>query len=71
MSLVLGHIAAGTRHIRVGAGGIMLPSHAPLVIAEQFGTLAQLHSGRIDLVVGQAPGTDPLTVRVTSTDFEC
>lgn len=62
-SLVLGHIAAGTRHIRVGAGGIMLPNHAPLIIAEQFGTLAQLHPGRIDLGVGRASGTDPLTVR--------
>lgn len=62
-ALVIGHIAAGTRHIRVGAGGIMLPNHAPLIIAEQFGTLAQLHPGRIDLGLGRAPGTDQMTVR--------
>jgi luciferase family oxidoreductase group 1 len=62
-SIVLGHIAAGTSRIRVGAGGIMLPNHAPLMIAEQFGTLAQLHPGRIDLGLGRAPGTDQLTVR--------
>jgi len=62
-SLVIGHIAAGTRTIRVGAGGIMLPNHAPLVIAEQFGTLARLFPGRIDLGVGRAPGTDQETVR--------
>jgi len=62
-SLVIAHIAAGTSTIRVGAGGIMLPNHAPLVIAEQFGTLARLFPGRIDLGVGRAPGTDPETVR--------
>ena len=62
-SLVLAHVAAGTRQIRVGAGGIMLPNHAPLVIAEQFGTLAQMHPGRIDLGLGRAPGTDQLTSR--------
>jgi luciferase family oxidoreductase group 1 len=62
-SIVLAHIAAGTRHIRVGAGGIMLPNHAPLIIAEQFGTLAQLHPGRIDLGLGRAPGTDQQTVQ--------
>jgi luciferase family oxidoreductase group 1 len=62
-SIVLGHIAAGTRRIRVGAGGIMLPNHAPLIIAEQFGTLAQMYPGRIDLGLGRAPGTDQLTVR--------
>jgi luciferase family oxidoreductase group 1 len=62
-SLVLGHIAAGTGRIRVGAGGIMLPNHAPLVIAEQFGTLEQMHPGRIDLGLGRAPGTDQLTSR--------
>jgi luciferase family oxidoreductase group 1 len=62
-ALVIAHIAAGTRRIRVGAGGIMLPNHAPLIIAEQFGTLAQLHPGRIDLGLGRAPGTDQLTVR--------
>ena len=62
-SVVLGHIAAGTSTIRVGAGGIMLPNHAPYVIAEQFGTLATLYPGRIDLGLGRAPGTDQLTVR--------
>jgi luciferase family oxidoreductase group 1 len=56
-------VAAGTRTIRVGSGGIMLPNHAPLVIAEQFGTLATLYPGRIDLGLGRAPGTDPLTAR--------
>jgi luciferase family oxidoreductase group 1 len=60
-SVVIGHIAAGTSRIRVGAGGIMLPNHAPLVIAEQFGTLATLFPGRIDLGLGRAPGTDPRT----------
>ena len=60
-SLVIGHVAAGTSCIRVGAGGIMLPNHAPLVIAEQFGTLATLFPGRIDLGLGRAPGTDPRT----------
>ncbi len=60
-SIVIGHVAAGTRTIRVGAGGIMLPNHAPLVIAEQFGTLESLFPGRIDLGLGRAPGTDPAT----------
>src|ERR1700731_2957083 len=60
-SIVIGHVAAGTRTIRVGAGGIMLPNHAPLVIAEQFGTLESLFPGRIDLGLGRAPGTDPVT----------
>jgi luciferase family oxidoreductase group 1 len=62
-SIVLAHIAAGTRTIRVGAGGIMLPNHAPYVIAEQFGTLARLFPGRIDLGLGRAPGTDQITLR--------
>jgi luciferase family oxidoreductase group 1 len=62
-AVVIGHVAAGTRSIRVGAGGIMLPNHSPLVIAEQFGTLEALFPGRIDLGVGRAPGTDPLTMR--------
>jgi luciferase family oxidoreductase group 1 len=62
-SVVIAHIAAGSQHIRVGAGGIMLPNHAPIVIAEQFGTLARLFPGRIDLGLGRAPGTDQLTVR--------
>jgi len=60
-SVVIGHIAGGTKSIRVGAGGIMLPNHSPLVIAEQFGTLASLYPDRIDLGLGRAPGTDPLT----------
>src|SRR6187455_2223558 len=67
-SVVLGHIAAGTKNIRVGAGGIMLPNHAPYVIAEQFGTLASLFPGRIDLGLGRAPGTDQLTLRALRRD---
>ena len=62
-SVVIGHIAGGTSRIRVGAGGIMLPNHAPLMIAEQFGTLASLYPGRIDLGLGRAPGGDRMTVR--------
>jgi luciferase family oxidoreductase group 1 len=62
-AVVIGHVAAGTSTIRVGAGGIMLPNHAPLVIAEQFGTLASLFPGRIDLGLGRAPGTDQITAR--------
>ncbi len=62
-SIVLAHIAAGTHTIRVGAGGIMLPNHAPYIIAEQFGTLERLFPGRIDLGLGRAPGTDQLTLR--------
>src|SRR6266566_4762429 len=62
-SVVIGHVAGGTKTIRVGAGGIMLPNHSPLVIAEQFGTLAALYPGRIDLGLGRAPGTDPFTAR--------
>ena len=62
-AVAIGHVAAGTSTIRVGAGGIMLPNHAPLVIAEQFGTLATLHHGRVDLGVGRAPGTDQVTAR--------
>ncbi|MEI6098719.1 MAG: LLM class flavin-dependent oxidoreductase [Alphaproteobacteria bacterium] len=62
-AVVIGHIAAGTQRIRVGSGGIMLPNHAPLVIAEQFGTLASLFPGRIDLGIGRAPGTDMATAR--------
>ena len=62
-SVVIGHIAGGTSRIRVGAGGIMLPNHAPLVIAEQFGTLESLYPGRIDLGLGRAPGGDQLTAR--------
>ncbi|OUS05540.1 alkane 1-monooxygenase [Gammaproteobacteria bacterium 54_18_T64] len=62
-AVLLAHIAAGTSTLRVGAGGIMLPNHSPLIIAEQFGTLEALHPGRIDLGVGRAPGTDPATSR--------
>src|SRR5919107_1524117 len=62
-SVLMGYVAAGTSTIRVGAGGIMLPNHSPLVIAEQFGTLASLFPGRIDLGLGRAPGTDQLTFR--------
>ncbi len=62
-SIVLAHIAGGTNSIRVGAGGIMLPNHAPYIIAEQFGTLEHLFPGRIDLGLGRAPGTDQLTLR--------
>jgi len=62
-SIVIGHVAAATKSMRVGAGGIMLPNHAPLVIAEQFGTLATLYPGRIDLGLGRAPGTDMATAR--------
>ncbi len=62
-AVLIGHVAAGTQHIRVGAGGIMLPNHTPLQVAEQFGTLASLHPGRIDLGLGRAPGTDQATMR--------
>lgn len=62
-AVALAHVAAGTRSIRIGAGGIMLPNHAPLVVAEQFGTLAALHPGRVDLGLGRAPGTDPIAAR--------
>ena len=62
-SVVIGHVAGGTRTIRVGSGGIMLPNHAPLVIAEQFGTLEALYPGRIDLGLGRAPGTDMRTAQ--------
>jgi luciferase family oxidoreductase group 1 len=62
-AVVIGHVAAATKTIRVGAGGIMLPNHAPLIVAEQFGTLATLYPGRIDLGLGRAPGTDMATAR--------
>jgi luciferase family oxidoreductase group 1 len=62
-AVVIAHVAGGTSSIRVGAGGIMLPNHAPLVIAEQFGTLASLFPGRIDLGLGRAPGSDQVTAR--------
>ena len=69
-SVVIGYLAGGTKTIRMGAGGIMLPNHSPLVIAEQFGTLASLYPGRIDLGLGRAPGTDQLTWRALRRDAE-
>src|SRR3712207_206757 len=68
-AVALAHVAAGTRTIRVGAGGVMLPNHSPLVIAEQFGTLAALHPGRIDLGLGRAPGSDMVTARAMRRDL--
>jgi luciferase family oxidoreductase group 1 len=67
--VVIGQVAAATRRIRVGSGGIMLPNHAPLVVAEQFGTLATLFPDRIDLGLGRAPGTDMLTARALRRDL--
>ncbi len=67
-AVVIGYVAGGTSTIRVGAGGVMLPNHAPLVVAEQFGTLETLYPGRIDLGLGRAPGTDQLTVRALRRD---
>lgn len=68
-SVVIGYLAGGTQSIRVGSGGIMLPNHSPLQIAEQFGTLESLFPGRIDLGLGRAPGTDPLTSRAMRRDL--
>jgi len=62
-AVLVGHVAGGTKTMRVGSGGVMLPNHAPLVVAEQFGTLATLYPGRIDLGLGRAPGTDGVTMR--------
>ncbi|WP_326640507.1 LLM class flavin-dependent oxidoreductase [Streptosporangium sp. NBC_01755] len=62
-AVLIAHLAAATRSIRLGSGGVMLPNHAPLIVAEQFGTLHALHPGRIDLGLGRAPGTDPATAR--------
>jgi luciferase family oxidoreductase group 1 len=62
-AVLIAHVANATSSIRVGSGGVMLPNHAPLVIAEQFATLEALHPGRIDLGLGRAPGTDPVTAR--------
>ncbi len=67
-SVLIGYVAGGTKTIRVGSGGIMLPNHAPLIIAEQFGTLEALYPGRIDLGLGRAPGTDQLTARALGRD---
>jgi len=69
-SVLIGHVAAGTSKIRVGSGGIMLPNHSPLVVAEQFGTLASLYPGRIDLGLGRAPGTDMLTAQALRRTME-
>ncbi len=69
-ALVMSHVAAGTKTIRVGSGGIMLPNHAPLVIAEQFGTLEALYPGRIELGLGRAPGTDMRTARALRRNME-
>jgi len=68
-SVVIGYVAGATKTIRVGAGGIMLPNHSPLVVAEQFGTLETLYPGRIDLGLGRAPGTDQLTLRALRRDY--
>src|ERR1700693_4186890 len=68
-AVLIGHVAGGTSTIRVGAGGIMLPNHAPLVIAEQFGALESLYPGRIDLGLGRAPGTDQRTARALRRDM--
>jgi len=68
-AVVIAHVAGGTSSIRVGSGGVMLPNHAPLVIAEQFGTLVSLYGERIDLGLGRAPGTDPVTARALRRDL--
>src|SRR3954469_25888636 len=68
-AVLIAHVAANTRRIRLGAGGIMLPNHSPLVIAEQFGTLATLHPDRIDLGLGRAPGSDQATSRALRRDM--
>jgi luciferase family oxidoreductase group 1 len=67
-AVLVGHIAGGTKTMRVGSGGVMLPNHAPLVVAEAFGTLAELYPGRIDLGLGRAPGTDRTTMRALRRD---
>src|SRR5690606_19046101 len=68
-SLLIGYVAESTQRIRVGSGGVMLPNHSPLIIAEQFGTLAHLYPNRIDLGLGRAPGTDPATAQAIRSDF--
>ena len=68
-SILIGYIAENTDTIRVGSGGVMLPNHSPLIVAEQFGTLAHLYPGRIDLGIGRAPGTDPQTAMAIRSDF--
>lgn len=69
-AVLVGHVAGGTKTMRVGSGGVMLPNHAPLIVAEQFGTLATLYPGRIDLGLGRAPGTDALTMRALRRRME-
>src|ERR1700754_1759691 len=69
-SVVIGHVAGQTSRIRVGSGGVMLPNHVPLIIAEQFGTLASLYPDRIDLGLGRAPGTDQSTARALRRDLQ-
>ena len=69
-SIVIAHVGAATKTIRIGSGGIMLPNHSPLVIAEQFGTLEALFPGRVDLGLGRAPGTDMRTARALRRDLE-
>ncbi len=69
-SVLIGHVAAATKTIRVGSGGVMLPNHAPLVVAEQFGTLEALYPGRIDLGLGRAPGGDFHTMRALRRDLQ-
>ncbi|MDO9353234.1 MAG: LLM class flavin-dependent oxidoreductase, partial [Solirubrobacteraceae bacterium] len=69
-AVLIAHVAANTKTIRLGSGGVMLPNHAPLVIAEQFGTLGALHPGRIDLGLGRAPGTDGATLRALRRSHE-
>src|SRR5271165_5245020 len=66
--VLIGHVAGATKSIRVGSGGVMLPNHAPLVVAEQFGTLEAMYPGRIDLGLGRAPGGDALTMRALRRD---
>src|SRR6202521_4296087 len=68
-AVVIGYVAGGTKTIRVGSGGVMLPNHSPLVVAEQFGTLASLYPDRIDLGLGRAPGTDMLTAQALRRDL--
>src|ERR1700729_176519 len=68
-AVVIGYVAGGTKTIRVGSGGVMLPNHSPLVIAEHFGTLAALYPDRIDLGLGRAPGTDMATARALRRDM--
>src|SRR6476469_5994648 len=69
-AVLIGHVAGGTTAIRVGAGGVMLPNHAPLQVAEQFGTLGALYHGRIDLGLGRAPGTDQAATRALRRYYE-